>query len=459
MIRRLLLRNFRIVYRAGRWFERRLTAAGRVLTAALVGAGVFAVDTRQTLAYQAAALLAALLASAFAASVRYRPRLTLRRVLPACASAGAPCSYTVRVRNEGTRAERDLRLHEQLLSPLPDHEAFKAAAAAESPGSGRNWFDRVVGFPRWLDLVRQRRGADIDPLALPPLPARETIEVRMTLLPLRRGYLHFQALHVLRPDPLGLVNADHRIGAEASLLVLPRRYPAPPVRSRGRRRFQPGGETLASSTGDAQEFAGLREYRPGDPMRHIHWRSWAKTARPVVKEFQDEFFDRNALVLDTFTTAHDSAQFEEAVSVAASFACADWGPEALLDLLFVGPAAQRFTAGRGLAGAGDMLEVLACVQPCRDRPFRELHELVLHHAGQLSGLTCVLLAWDTARQALVGTLRAHGLPLLVLVVGPAAQVQALAPGPMADQPARLVGVPVGEGAQALARLHERASEA
>jgi len=80
------------------------------------------------------------------------------------------------------------------------------------------------------------------------------------------------------------------------------------------------GVALASNVGQSEEFVSLRDYRRGDPLRHIHWRSWAKAGKPVVKEFEDEFFVRHALVLDTFIDDPHSELFEEAVSVAASFA-------------------------------------------------------------------------------------------------------------------------------------------
>ena len=88
--------------------------------------------------------------------------------------------------------------------------------------------------------------------------------------------------------------------------------------------------------GDSEEFVALRDYRPGDPLKRIHWRTWARIGRPVVREYQDEFFVRHALVFDTFLSAPTPA-FEEAVSVAASFACTVGTQESLLDLLFVGP--------------------------------------------------------------------------------------------------------------------------
>ena len=173
---------------------------------------------------------------------------------------------------------------------------------------------------------------------------------------------------------------------------------------------------LASSVGESEEFISLRDYRQGDPPRRVHWRSWAKTGRLIVKEHQDEFFVRHALVLDTFARPDQNDAFEESVSVAASFACAISTQESLLDLMFIGPRAVSFTMGRGLAHTEQALEILASVQPCHDKPFRSLYELVTRHATTLSGCICILLDWDVARRELVQHIRMLNVPLLVLVI-------------------------------------------
>jgi hypothetical protein len=111
-----------------------------------------------------------------------------------------------------------------------------------------------------------------------------------------------------------------------------------------------------------------------------------------------------------------SAAFEEAVSVAASFACAVGTQESLLDLMFVGPQAVCFTTGRGLGQAEQALEVLAAVQPCADKSFSVLDELVMRHAASVCGCVCLLLDWDEPRRELVRRLEARGLPVLVLVM-------------------------------------------
>src|SRR4029078_2494343 len=129
---------------------------------------------------------------------------------------------------------------------------------------------------------------------------------------------------------------------------LPRCHPIPPLRLPGARRLQRGGVAFSHNVGDSEEFIQLRDYRPGEPLRHIHWPSFAKAGRPVVKEYQDEYFTRYALVLDTFGGAAENHVFEAAVSVAASFVGGLEMRDALLDLVFVEDRAYRLTVGRGL---------------------------------------------------------------------------------------------------------------
>jgi uncharacterized protein (DUF58 family) len=206
--------------------------------------------------------------------------------------------------------------------------------------------------------------------------------------------------------------------AAQSVLILPRRYPLPPVALPGTMKYQEGGVALAANVGRSEEFVSLREYRQGDPLRNIHWRSWARVGKPIVKEFEDEFFVRHALVLDTFTVEPYSEVLEAAVSVAASFACTVLTQESLLDLLFVGSQSYCFTAGRGLGQADQMLEILASVRHCPDKTFDSLSELVMNHISVVSGCICVLQSWDEPRKRLVDKLKILGVPLLALVILP-----------------------------------------
>jgi len=139
------------------------------------------------------------------------------------------------------------------------------------------------------------------------------------------------------------------------------------------------------------------------------------------------------------------------VAVAASFACSVLTQESLLDLLFVERQAYCFTAGRGLAHADQMLEILASVRPCQGT-FVTLENLVVGHTGLVSGCIFVLLAWDEPRQRLVEKLKVLGLPVLVLVIRPPGKSEPLDPGPMRDEPERLVALEVGRVEEQLAAI-------
>ena len=407
-------------------------------------------DTNRTVAYQAFAFLAALLVMSLATALLFRARFTVERRLPRYGTAGEPLPYHLSVESQSARRQSDLLLVEELADPRP---SLAELQAGREPGEERrNWFDRTVAYPRWVWLIGQNRQAVPTEEAVPPLPARGRAELSMSIVPTRRGHLRFVATTVARPDPFGLFKACVRVPAPGSVLVLPRRYPVPRVALPGRRRYQRGGVSLTTSVGDSEEFAALRDYRPGDALRRVHWKSWARLGKPIVKEYQDEFFVRHALVLDTFVAAPpvDGARFEEAVSVAASYACAIATQESLLDLLFVGPEAYAFTMGRGLAHTERLLEILAGVRACTTHPFDALARLALDRHSALSGAICVLLAWDAPRQALISALEARAVPTLVLIVGeppapdarepdlmPSGGLHFLSPGRVAEGLARL----------------------
>jgi uncharacterized protein (DUF58 family) len=429
---KILYRAFRLVYRVGRWVRRRLTPAGALTASALALAAAFGADTRQSNAYQVFSLALALLAVGAGFSLFRRPRFSVRRSLPQYATVGEPLEYTLSLANEGRRRLGRAEMRDQLEEVFPAYEEFRGPLRA--PGEeARNWFDRRIGYYRWEWMLRRARGGSVEEAVLEGVPARGSAQARVRLTPHRRGVLRFSSTALALADPLGLCFALSSRAHPGELLVLPRRFPTRALALQGSRRYQPGGVVQASKVGDSEEFMALREYRPGDPLRRVHWRSWARSGKPVVKEYQDEYFVRNGLVLDTFAAPEDEARFEAAVAVAASFACAPRAADSMLDLVFVGDRAYCFTSGRGQLPMEGMLRVLAAVRPSRDREFAHLAEAVLGRAGHLSGLVCVLLGWDAPRREFVRRLRALDVPLEVLVVADDA-APAPDPGPLADAP-------------------------
>ena len=413
--------HFQRIYLSGRWFRCRFTLAGQMLLSSMVLAAVFGVDTTQTLAYQIFAISAALLLLAVMGGWLCRVRVRVKRVLPAFGSVGDAFLYRVEVDNLTPRTQHGLLLVEHLQHPSIAYPEFYRYLRAAGYTTSGNRFDDYIGYPHWVSMWEYRRGAHVEEQVLPPLLPNAKTHVRVEFTPLRRGYLRLVGCSIVCPDPLGLFKTYRHQAEPVSVLVLPKRYPVPALSLPGKRCYQQGGINLAMSVGDAVEFVALRDYRPGDPSRNIHWKSWARRGKPVVKEFQDEFFTRHALVLDTFVLPGGQTRFEEAVSVAASFACQLLTQDTLLDFMFVGEKAYQFTGGRGLSHLDEMLEILACVEACEECSFSKLIPLVMQHTSTLSACICILLEWDEPRRELIRKLRTAGIPALGLLVCEAEQ--------------------------------------
>jgi uncharacterized protein (DUF58 family) len=431
----------RAISATNRLILRRFTPAGLVLAALLVAAAVMGIDTERSTTYQVFALAAALFVAAALFLWRFRPQLTVTRVLPPLATAGEPCNYCVRLENRGVVAERGLIVEDHRADPRPTCAQFLRSGV---PPNARSFIERRSGYARWRWIINRQGAIQLDSLHVDRLSPGQSIELAAQFTPARRGVLRFESVLLARPDPLGLVKACRDVHQPQHICILPRRYRLPKLTLPGARRYQQGGMALAASVGDSEEFVSLREYRPGDPLKRVHWRSFARTGKPVVKEFQDEFFERHCLVLDTFVGPEREAAFEAAVSVAASFVCAIDTHECLLDLLFVGDRPVAFTSGRGLLEPERLLELLAGAQPTNDRPFTELAAELLGRRAELTSAILVFAQWDDTRNDLCKRLIALDVPLMALAI--------VNPGERPDPvPAWLRVLDVGRVEQDLAR--------
>lgn len=408
-----LYRLFYFSYTLQQWLMRRFTPGGLLVLLCLVVSAFIGLDTKQAMAYQIFSFLSAILLIASAFSLRFRGRFHATRILPRFGTSDIKLQYKVIIHNLTSKIQRGLQLRENFANPCPSLTEFSQAIQS---GNKRHYRGLGYQYHHWLKLVALNQRAVSNVIDLPPLLPHSHTEIAVTLTPWRRGIIRFTGLTITRSDPFGLFNACKTIALPQSLLILPKRYQLPSIQLPGSRRNQSGEAIAASSVGDAEEFMSLRDYRPGDPLRKIHWKSWAKTGQPVVREEQEQFLVRHALILDTFQTAKHSEILEEAVSVAASFACEVQTQESLLDLMFVGDESHCFTAGRGLGNTDKMLEILAAVTPCRDKVIDALTPVVINRASMLKSCICIFLTWDDARKKLVNNLRQLGVSVLILVI-------------------------------------------
>ncbi len=414
MLRRFLFANFKIVYRLNQWMRQRFTPAGMLILLTMPVAGVFGFDTRSTLSFQLFSITLILLITSISLSTFFRGKFSIERKLSDYGTVGSPFYYVCKINNINKKPGKGLILIDDLNSSFPTIDEF--AKAQDPLDKNRNRLDRFIGYPRLMNAIQKRRGGSIAPVSIDFIAENSSSEEHIKFTPLRRGYLYFEKTRLAQVDPLGLFQSQKLFEHKDSLLILPRLYKTPSLNIRGKRTYQQGGINNASSSGDSQEFVSLRDYRPGDPIRSIHWKSYAKTNKPIVKEYNDEFFIRYGLVLDTYLDNKAEDIFEDAVSIAASFMTAQKEQDALLDLMFIGNNSYRFTSGRGLGGTENILEVLACIEPVYESNIKSMELMLKNYSHECSGLICIFLNLDDERKKFLNTLSAFNIPVKVLVV-------------------------------------------
>lgn len=134
----------------------------------------------------------------------------------------------------------------------------------------------------------------------------------------RRGVYPLTAVVLSTSFPFGLFQKERDVELPAEVVVWPRTdRPVREPRLPGERARR-SGELRVGAAGVRGEYRGLRPYRPGDDPRDVHWRSSARLADPVVREYERDQAQALWLCLDL--AAVPDAQTEVAVEIVAALA-------------------------------------------------------------------------------------------------------------------------------------------
>jgi len=162
-------------------------------------------------------------------------------------------------------------------------------------------------------------GAALQRYAVPSLAPSGVHEEAFAVRTERRGVIAVGPATTRRGDPLSIYSRDVPWTGVTEILVRPPMVPLDSLGA-GLLRDLEGVSTDAVSQSDLA-FHALREYVPGDDLRHVHWRSSAKASQLLVRQYLDTRRSHATIVVDdarsSWATDDD---FETAMSVAASIA-------------------------------------------------------------------------------------------------------------------------------------------
>ena len=316
--------------------EHKLTREGRFYIGGVFAVALAAMNTGNNLLFLIlACLIAIILMSGILSSITLSG-VEMRLELPEEIFAGRPVCASAELHNEKlTLPSFSLR-----LEGIPASGAARAAVL-ETP----------VYFPY---VPRQGQMQQWVPLVFP-----------------RRGLYRQEAFRILTRFPFGFLLKSRRVDLSTEVLVYPSVEPTEDFRA-----VLPAlqGSIESLKKGRGQDLHALRDYRPTDSARHVHWKASARTGTLLVREFSREDDRRVLLVFDPSLPANLPAaeeKFERAVALCASIAWHFYETNAMLRFRTAGAETPLEPAGEVIS---EVLRLLALSQPQRQAISSELLE-------------------------------------------------------------------------------------
>lgn len=134
----------------------------------------------------------------------------------------------------------------------------------------------------------------------------------------RRGRFEIGPLRATVADPFGLFESSRPILATEDVIVYPRVHDVMAPPEGGGLELDRDHPHVRSRLEPSGEFLTLRDYGPGDDLRHVHWRSTARRGELMVRQNEARRRAPVLVLLDVRPNAHNADSFERAVEACAS---------------------------------------------------------------------------------------------------------------------------------------------
>lgn len=358
-----------------------LTTRGRAFLAAGITIAIcaFVAGFDALLRVGVLAVALPILTAFFVSRARYR-LMASRYVAPTRVSAGQPSTVTLALANDGAMPMGLLLLEDQVPYVLGTRARFILDHAG----------------PRWHEEVSYAVRSEV------------------------RGRYDIGPLTIRVSDPFGLIELVRSFHNTASLIVVPQVYPLPSIGISGDWTGAGENRPRAFAVGSAEDVT-VREYRHGDDLRRVHWRSTAKTGDLMVRREEQPWQSRATVLLDSRATAHRgsglASSLEWAVSAAASIAVhlsqAGFSVRLVTDRHDVEAHPWHDKTVKDAEQSGPILDELAVMTHSTNTSLSEAVDAVVGSPGLVIAILGQLTPADITELSRISSL---GMPVLAIVL-------------------------------------------
>lgn len=263
------------------------------------------------------------------------------------------------------QAQRTLHLHYQLSAPSP-----------------RYYITLTERLPCCADQPEHLHH-------LPSITRKTTFTTDVTCN--RRGVFTLNTIEIGCSWPFGFVHRSKQLDTPAcQLVIMPNTFTIEHLPTLRSDISAIDGYNQTAQPATQKEFAGVREYRFGDSLKHIHWGASARHQTLVVREYESHDRPHFLLVLDARPDADIGnaplSSFEYAITIAASMIEYAIAQQVGLHLMAFGQQPLELTVAPGNRNSHDYLERLAWLRADGNIPYPHAVSQAMQHYGEINTL-------------------------------------------------------------------------
>lgn len=308
-----------------------------------------------------------------------------------------------------------LKLSRNMISRVTEGDSLEVSARIHNPG-----FLPIFNFVlednfSCLPLDQTKKSFFISYLGL-----KSSLEINYDYLCFKRGEYKMGPFVVYFFDPLNLFFLKRTYNVYSAVVVYPQIFKIekfPPLTKSVLPWF---GIETARSSGDDDEFYGVREYKEGESVKKIHWISSARKNKLIVKQFQLQSFFGTTIVFNLEKTRNlgegKESVAEYIIKIAASVAHYLSQRGVSIELLAHIGEIVHLPFNKGEEHLENILRILAVAQAESRISFREAFEEFARYIPNDSSLVAVISDQDYTDLPRMLSLYGRGVTLIPLIV-------------------------------------------
>jgi hypothetical protein len=231
-------------------------------------------------------------------------------------NAGNVYNYSITLHNRNKTDVRGIGIIPAAGTDIPSFEDFMKI---REPGEERrNIWDRNIYYFRWIWHQFRLNKAEFSAVETGTIKAGSSLRIEGNFKAVKRGKISAGGFYLVKKDIFGIFSSYRFIETRDQFYI----YPAPvEIKNDITERIKLYIERIARSQLNvlkkfkAGDFVGLRDYVPGDPIRSIHWKTWARRDKPAVIEKGIETVNEISFLLINMAADPDGlSYFENCVS-------------------------------------------------------------------------------------------------------------------------------------------------